>query len=173
LSRRTRAAFLLRAPCPCLPRELQSPGPRGGGAVYKTILVGTDGSPTAEIALARAIALAKLTGATLHVATINESEPTLSSPWEQSSAPSSRPDFQADVALEAALERQGGGDLDTRQHVRTGEPQREIVAIAREEGADVIVLGSVGMRGAGRLLGSVPNSVSHRAPCDVVIVKTT
>ena len=145
---------------------------RGGEPVYKTILIGTDGSPTAEIALARAIALAKLTGATLHVATIAESEPTLSSPWEQTAAPSSRSDFQADVALQTALERHGGADLDTQQHVRTGEPAKEIVAIAREEDADLIVLGSVGMRGAGRVLGSVPNSVSHRAPCDVVIVKT-
>jgi nucleotide-binding universal stress UspA family protein len=57
--------------------------------------------------------------------------------------------------------------------VRTGDPAREIVAIAGQEDADLIVLGSVGMRGAGRVLGSVPNSVSHRAPCDVVIVKTT
>ena len=98
-----------------------------------------------------------------------ESEPTLSSPWQQTAA---RPDFQADVALEAALDRHDAGDLDVQQHVRTGEPAPEIVAIAREVGADVIVLGSVGMRGAGRLLGSVPNSVAHRAPCDVVIVKT-
>jgi nucleotide-binding universal stress UspA family protein len=106
------------------------------------------------------------------VATIAEAEPTLSSPWEQSAKPSPRPDFQADVALASALERHGGGDLDAQQHVRTGEPAREIVEIAREEGADVIIIGSVGMRGAGRLLGSVPNSISHRAPCDVVIVKT-
>jgi nucleotide-binding universal stress UspA family protein len=60
-----------------------------------------------------------------------------------------------------------------QQHVRTGEPAREIVAIAREEGADLVILGSVGMKGAGRLLGSVPNTVSHRAPCDVLVVLTT
>ena len=104
--------------------------------------------------------------------TVSDSEPTLSSPWEQT-APSSRPDFQADVALQAALDRHEGGDLDVRQHVRTGEPAREIVAVARDEGADVLVLGSVGMRGAGRLLGSIPNTVSHRAPCDVLVVLTS
>jgi nucleotide-binding universal stress UspA family protein len=144
----------------------------GGGAVYKTVVVGTDWSDTAEIAFARAIELARLTGATLHVVTVADPEPTLSSPFEQT-APASRPDFQVDVALQAALDRHGGSDLDVQQHVRTGEPAREIVAIAREEGADLVILGSVGMKGAGRLLGSVPNTVSHRAPCDVLVVLTT
>jgi nucleotide-binding universal stress UspA family protein len=57
--------------------------------------------------------------------------------------------------------------------VITGEPAAEIVAIAQRESADLVVLGSRGMRGAGRLLGSIPNKVSHRAPCDVLIVLTT
>ncbi len=144
----------------------------GGGAVYKTVVVGTDWSDTAEIAFARAIELARLTGATLHVVTVADPEPTLSSPFEQT-APASRPDFQADVALRAALDRHGGSELEVQQHVRTGDPPREIVAVAREEGADVVILGSVGMKGAGRLLGSVPNTVSHRAPCDVLVVLTT
>jgi nucleotide-binding universal stress UspA family protein len=94
-------------------------------------------------------------------------------PGEQRAAPSSRPDFQADVALEGALARVGAGDLEVRQHVVTGEPAAEIVALAKREGADLVVLGSRGMRGAGRLLGSIPNKVSHRAPCDVLIVLTT
>jgi nucleotide-binding universal stress UspA family protein len=57
--------------------------------------------------------------------------------------------------------------------VITGEPATEIVAVAGRVGADVVVLGSRGMRGAGRLLESIPNKVSHRAPCDVLIVLTT
>ena len=113
-----------------------------------------------------------MSGATLHVVTIADRQPTLSSPWEQT-ASTSRPDFQADVALEAALDRHRARDLDVQQHVRTGEPAREIVAIAREEGADLVVIGSLGMKGAGRLLGSVPNSVSHRTPCDLLVVLTT
>jgi nucleotide-binding universal stress UspA family protein len=44
--------------------------------------------------------------------------------------------------------------------------------VAESEGADLIVVGSRGMSGAGRLLGSVPNTVSHRAHCDVLIVAT-
>jgi nucleotide-binding universal stress UspA family protein len=95
------------------------------------------------------------------------------SPGKRRAAASTRADFQADLALDSALERQGAGDLKVEQHVRTGEPATEIVAIAKQVDADVVVLGSRGMRGAGRLLGSIPNKVSHRAPCDVLIVLTT
>jgi nucleotide-binding universal stress UspA family protein len=123
--------------------------------------------------LARAIELSRLAGATLHVVTVSDPGPSSASPGERRAAPSSRPDFQSDVALDSALARLGAGDLEVEQHVITGEPAAEIVAIAQREGADLVVLGSRGMRGAGRLLGSIPNKVSHRAPCDVLIVLTT
>ncbi len=143
-------------------------GREGGGAIYRTIVVGTDGSATAEVAMARAIDLARLASATLHVVTVADPGPAPAAP-----APSTRADFPAEVALESALERLGADDLDVEQHVITGEPATEIVAMAGRVDADLVVLGSRGMRGAGRLLGSIPNVVSHRAPCDVLIVLTT
>jgi nucleotide-binding universal stress UspA family protein len=141
--------------------------------VYKTVIVGIDGSPTAERAMARAIELTRMAGGRLHVITAAGAAPPPAAPGTRGTAPSTRPDFQADVALEAALARVGGGDVEVEQHVATGDPAAEIIALAERESADVIVLGSKGMRGAGRFLGSVPNAVSHRAPCDVLIVKTT
>jgi nucleotide-binding universal stress UspA family protein len=143
-------------------------GREGGGAIYSTIVVGTDGSATAEVAMARAIDLARLASATLHVVTVADPGPAPAAP-----APTTRADFPAEVALESALERLGTDDLDVEQHVITGEPATEIVAMAGRVDADLVVLGSRGMRGAGRLLGSIPNVVSHRAPCDVLIVLTT
>ena len=143
-------------------------GREGGGAIYSTIVVGTDGSATAEVAMARAIDLARLASATLHVVTVADPGPAPAAP-----APSTRADFPAEVALESALERLGTDDLDVEQHVITGEPATAIVAMAGRVDADLVVLGSRGMRGAGRLLGSIPNVVSHRAPCDVLIVLTT
>ena len=143
-------------------------GREGGGAIYSTIVVGTDGSATAEVAMARAIDLARLASATLHVVTVADPGPAPAAP-----APSTRADFPAEVALESALERLGTDDLDVEQHVITGEPATEIVAMAGRVDADLVVLGSRGMRGAGRLLGSIPNTVSQRAPCDVLIVLTT
>jgi nucleotide-binding universal stress UspA family protein len=57
---------------------------------------------------------------------------------------------------------------------RADDPAQGICQAAREEDADVLVVGSVGMQGRKEfLLGNVPNRVSHNAPCTVVIVNTT
>jgi nucleotide-binding universal stress UspA family protein len=122
--------------------------------------------------VARAVELVRLSGARLHVVTVGDGARAPVAPGAQPAAPSTRADFQADVALDAALGRLGADDLDVEQHVASGDPAAEIVAVARREGADLIVVGSQGMRGVGRVLGSVPNKVSHRAPCDVLIVQT-
>ncbi len=54
------------------------------------------------------------------------------------------------------------------------DPAEAIISVAEQRGADLIVVGNKGMVGAGRfLLGSVPNKISHHAPCDVLIVRTT
>jgi nucleotide-binding universal stress UspA family protein len=55
--------------------------------------------------------------------------------------------------------------------VDEGDPAEVIVALAGECGADLLVVGNKGMQR--RLLGSVPNTVTHRAPCSVLVVKTT
>ncbi len=57
---------------------------------------------------------------------------------------------------------------------RVGDAADAILDIAEEQKADLIVVGNKGMTGATRfLLGSVPNKVSHHAPCSVLIVRTT
>ena len=53
-----------------------------------------------------------------------------------------------------------------------GKPQEVLVAEAERLNATLIVVGNVGMKGLGRVLGSVATSVAHAAPCDVYIVKT-
>ena len=65
--------------------------------------------------------------------------------------------------------------LGARPRIETGEdPSAAIVRVAREEKADVLVVGNVGMSGRREfLLGNVPNRVSHNAPCTVVIVDTS
>jgi nucleotide-binding universal stress UspA family protein len=81
-------------------------------------------------------------------------------------------DFRADAVLQRALDQAGGDDIEVQQHAPKGSAADALLAIAEEHGADVIVIGSVGMQGARRVLGSVPNKVSHQAPCDVLIVQT-
>jgi nucleotide-binding universal stress UspA family protein len=57
-------------------------------------------------------------------------------------------------------------------HAAQGTADDVILSTAAEVGADLIVVGSKGMRGARRYLGSVPNSVAHGAHCAVLVVKT-
>jgi nucleotide-binding universal stress UspA family protein len=141
--------------------------------MYKTIVVGTDGSETATIAVERAGELARLTGARLHV--VSSYHPTR--PQLAGRAPAGEftiaPDFKADAVLGDAAGRLRAEGVEVEEHGPKGDPADALVDIARREGADLIVMGSLGMQGARRVLGSVPNKVSHNAPCDVLIVQTT
>jgi nucleotide-binding universal stress UspA family protein len=140
--------------------------------MFATIVVGTNWSETAEIAFVKALDLARAGGGRLHVVTASPPSPP---PASGSSAGASAaagigPDFQADVVLERTLERLGAGDVDVQQHTSTAEPADAILGVAEQVGADLIVVGNKGMHR--RVLGSVPNTVSHRATCDVLIVQT-
>ncbi len=137
--------------------------------MFRTIVVGTNWSDTADVAFARALGLAASSGAALHVVTAHDPSPTpvVGGP----ASPAAGPDFQSDVVLERALERHGAQDVDVRQHTSTAEPSEAILEVASREGADLIVVGNRGMHR--RMLSSIPNTVSHRASCDVMIVQTS
>ncbi len=141
--------------------------------MYRNIVVGTDGSDTAAIAVERAGELARLSGARLHV--VSSYNPV--SPQLAGRAPAGEftigPDFQADAVLDNASAKLRAEGVEIELHGPKGDPADALIEVARREGADLIVLGSVGMQGARRILGSVPNKVSHNAPCDVLIVQTT
>ena len=65
------------------------------------------------------------------------------------------------------------GGVEAATYGRQGDPADAILDVAEEQGADLIVVGNKGMTGARRfLLGSVPNRVSHHAPCSVLIIRT-
>jgi nucleotide-binding universal stress UspA family protein len=140
--------------------------------MFTTIVVGTNWSDTAEVAFVKALELARSGGGRLHVVTASPpSLPPASGPSAGASGSRSLgPDFQADVVLEQTLERLGANDVQVEQHTATSEPADAILAVAEQVGADLIVVGNKGMRR--RVLGSIPNTVSHRASCDVLIVQT-
>ena len=82
------------------------------------------------------------------------------------------------VELESTLERAADTAkraCDTRieTHARFGSPAEVLCDIAEHLEADLIVVGNRGMKGGRRFLGSVPNTVSHHAPCSVLIIATT
>ncbi len=149
--------------------------------MYSAIVVGTDGSETANKAVEHAAGLAKSSGATLHVVHA----------------------FRAVMFGEAALATGAGGmmiDVERMNegiadHARTvsaasiaavkadgvvivahtisGDPSDAIIAVAQDVGADLLVVGNRGMSGMKRfVLGSVPNRIAHHAPCSVLIVNT-
>ena len=141
----------------------------------KSIVVGTDGSETAKKALDEASDLAKAVGAKLHI--VSAYEPDSSSRLGDDAPPEASWTVGPDVSVDSVLEQAEGAmhakGVDADSHARRG-PADVLLEVAEEEDADLIVVGNKGMTGAKRfLLGSVPNKVSHHAPCSVLIVRTT
>jgi nucleotide-binding universal stress UspA family protein len=146
--------------------------------MYSSIVVGTDGSETAGKAVSEAIALAKSSGAKLHVVTafqdgtIRRTQRELASAHaEISSLSTPRDAIDASASHAAHLARGQGVDVET--HVLHDDPTHALIEVASDSHADLIVVGNKGMSGAKRALGSVPNKVTHRAPCSVLVVQTT
>jgi nucleotide-binding universal stress UspA family protein len=147
--------------------------------VFSQIVVGTDGSDTATEAVRQAVDLAKLSGARLSIVSAYEPVSRRRIEGEQQGAPADvqyeigpREDVNLILDGAAATAKQQGVDVQT--HPVEGNPTDAILNVAEETGADLIVVGNKGMTGARRfLLGSVPNNVSHHAPCSVIIVRTT
>jgi nucleotide-binding universal stress UspA family protein len=151
----------------------------GGVVLFKRIVVGTDGSETAAEAVRQAIELAKVTEATLDVVSAYEPVPGDRLREEEQEVPGDiayavGPREDVNVVLEGAEAEAKQAGVEVRTHPREGDPADALLDVAEECGAELIVVGNKGMTGARRfLLGSVPNKISHHAPCGVYIVRTT
>lgn len=148
--------------------------------MFKTIVVGTDGSDSANKAVLRAAELARSSGATLHL--VSAYHPVIGTLSAEAAmgAPPPNPEWEEEAVAETEKLLKAAADAAVpdrtlhERHVVAGEPAGAILDIAEKVGADLIVVGSKGMGGARRfLLGSVPNKVTHHASCDVLIVHTT
>jgi nucleotide-binding universal stress UspA family protein len=144
--------------------------------MYKTLVVGTDGSPTADQAVEAAAELARSWGSELHIVTAFRAPRSgMGSATGVELVDSGAGHALAEEGARAvglsAVERFGTG-LAAEAHGVQGNADDVILATAVEVGADLIVVGSKGMQGARRYLGSVPNSVAHGADCSVLVVKT-
>jgi nucleotide-binding universal stress UspA family protein len=148
--------------------------------VFGSIVVGTDGSDTAREAVRQAVELARLAGASLEVVSAYEPVSEARLREEATSAPrdlqwSINPREDVDATLADVVEEAKQAGVETvRTYARQGDPADAILDVAEEQGSDLIIVGNKGMTGAKRfLLGSVPNKVSHHAPCSVLIIRTT
>jgi len=146
--------------------------------MFRSIVVGTDGSETATKAVRQATELARAVGARIELVSAYEPvsdarlrEESIQVPADLQWMINPRDDVQA--MLEAAAREIRAAGVEVEVFALQGDPADAILDVAEERGSDLIVIGNKGMTGAKRfLLGSVPNKVSHHAPCSVLIIRT-
>jgi nucleotide-binding universal stress UspA family protein len=144
--------------------------------MYTCIVVGTDGSATADKAVEAAASLAREWKAALHIVTAYRSG--------HSGMAAATGAAMADSGMQEGLRHESveqigkkataswAEGIDVHTHAVADAAPDAILSTADKVGADLVVVGSKGMHGARRVLGSVPNSVAHGANCAVLIVKT-
>jgi nucleotide-binding universal stress UspA family protein len=150
--------------------------------MFRTILVGTDGSDGATLAVQEAAELASVCpGATLHIVTVQK--PMAANAVASAELATATPvgvelEWEEEVRdelehmLGGLADRFGTDTLTIETYARFGAPAEVLCDMAAHLEADLIVVGNKGMQGGRRFLGSVPNTVSHHAPCSVLIVDT-
>ena len=123
--------------------------------MYERILVGTDGSPTAAIAVDRAVEVAAASQAKLTIMSVGKAD-------------------RAQEVVDGEASRHASAGVDIETLVVSGDASSAIVEQAEKGKYDLVVVGNKGMTGASRFfLGSVPNKVSHHIPTALLIVRTT
>jgi nucleotide-binding universal stress UspA family protein len=142
------------------------------------IVAGTDGSPSAKLAVDKAGELAQALETSVHVVSAYSS----TSSAERMAAAGGvavaekagveQAQKAAEKIVAEARDRLQSWGIGVQTHVCSGEPAQALIAVAEAEHAQMIVVGNRGMTGVRRLLGSVPNRVSHHAQCGVLIVPT-
>ncbi|HKT83587.1 MAG TPA: universal stress protein [Solirubrobacterales bacterium] len=146
--------------------------------MYRSIITGTDGTPTANRAMEKAIELARRFGSEIHLVNVARKAPALAAiDYEHGGAAvaAEYEEQQANWSRDSIAElekRLLGEGLSVTGHAVQGDVADSFLEVADKVGADLIVVGSRGMRGAGRVLGSIPNTLSHKSPCDILIVRT-
>jgi nucleotide-binding universal stress UspA family protein len=140
--------------------------------MISTVAVGIDGSSTAGEAVKMAAELAQRFEAKLVLLSAFHGDEgpaerggSVEVDWAHNPAARTR---QVIEQAESELRDQG---IDCSTQIDEGDPAEVLVRLADECAADVLVIGNKGMKR--RLLGSVPNTVTHKADCSVLVVKTT
>lgn len=143
--------------------------------MFTSIVIGTDGSETANAAVDLAITLARESGATLHIVNAFRT-PTGAGQIAAGGAPVPGGDLGAAVSAEASQQLLDGvasraTGLSVETHSVNDSPAEAVISVAEQVGADLIVVGNKGMER--RVFGSVPNTIAHKSPCNLLIAKTT
>ena len=143
--------------------------------MYSTIVVGANGTTTSKGAVAAAASLAKTHDATVHV--VWAFKPVAAMAMADAAAAAALPtDAELHARVSEELDRMvsdlARDGVKAQAHATPTAAAQAILDIAEAAGADLIVVGNKGMKGARRVLGSVPNTIAHHASCAVLIVPT-
>ena len=139
---------------------------------YQVIVVGTDGSARAGVAVDKALELAELTGATVHAVNVMHTSAAFEDPHSAQLVMDELRDHAEGIKEQVAEEARRSG-VAVEFHSSVGEQAEALIELAEKLHADLVVVGNRGMSGMKRfVLGSVPNRVSHKCPCSVLIVNT-
>jgi nucleotide-binding universal stress UspA family protein len=140
-------------------------------AIYQKIVIATDGSEKNLSAVIEGVMLARISRAKLQVVYVIDTKPLTTGVIEESYAgmyDSFRE--EGEQALEQVKDL--AGDLDVETFLLTGKPATEITRFAREHEADLLIVGTQGKSGLGKLLlGSVAETIIRTAPCSVLVVR--
>jgi len=141
-------------------------------AKYKHILVAIDLTQEVDTVLAQAIELGKQNNSTLslvnvveHTASVYDAE--LGFP----ETPNIEQQLNAKATESLKKVKEKYNITNAKSYIRSGSAKREIIDLAKELDADMIVVGSHGRHGLQLLLGSTANGVLHLASCDVLAVR--
>jgi len=150
--------------------------------MYQQIVVGTDGSVGANVALEHALELARLSGATLHIVTAHK----LTTPYQLAAASevgmaaaavgesNEAVHEDAQRICDHAVARAEDAGVTAEAYCVPGDAADALLTVAKDTGCDLLVVGNRGMTGARRfVLGSVPNKISHNCPANLLIVDTS
>jgi nucleotide-binding universal stress UspA family protein len=141
----------------------------------KKILVATDGSRDSALAVGKAASMVRVFGAELHVVhVVGVSQAYSLADEDLVDTSFYEEDFQGAQDLlekEAKKIEEAGGSV-TEIHLKTGEPDAEVVELAEEIGADLLLVGSRGRNPLGSPpIGSVSSSIATHAHCPVMVVR--
>ena len=135
--------------------------------MFGTILVATDGSGTATRAVDLAARIAKATSATLHVISVY-GDPGSGGPLQ----PEQAAGIDVATGLLEDVRKHHGDEITLETGAHPGDPAEVIIAVAEKLGADLIVAGDRGMGSPKHVLGNIPNTLSHHAPCHLLLAHT-
>jgi nucleotide-binding universal stress UspA family protein len=150
--------------------------------MYKRIVVGTDGSAGANMAVDAAVQLARLMGASLHIVNAHKTTsahqfaaaPEVGLPLDAIAASNEAIRAEALRVCEDAAQRATGAGVSAETYCLAGDPADALLKIAADADCDLLVVGNRGMSGMRRfVLGSVPNKLSHQCGTNLLIVDTS